>query len=128
MCLLAQRDRCLSAWTIVSIAGAKPSPSASTDRRACLSREPGSCALTPSARDQGGPFAGDREATREEAAAGSEELRRIGREVAKIRADGRQHASYAPDDLRARAPAGLAQAASHRDYAGRHSSALRYHR
>ena len=49
MCLLAQRDRCLSAWTIVSMAGAKPSPSASRID-GLVSRRARELCITPSAR------------------------------------------------------------------------------
>ena len=57
------------------------------------------------AGDRRGTFAGDREAAREAPAQGGQELRRVRREVAQGSADGRQHASHAPGDLRSRDPA-----------------------
>ena len=76
------------------------------------------------AGDRRGTIAGDREAAREAPAPGSEELRRVRREVADRGADGGQHAGDAPIDLRARAAAGVAQAAADRDHAGRPAGAL----
>ncbi len=65
-----------------------------------------------------GAIAGDRKAAREAPPPGSEELWRIRREMADRSADGGQHASDAPIDLRTRTATGVAQQASDRNHAG----------
>ena len=54
------------------------------------------------AADRRGSIAGDREAARETSPEGSEDLRRVWREVDEVGADGRQHACDTPRNFRAR--------------------------
>ena len=65
-----------------------------------------------------GDLAGDRKAAGEAPPQGSEELRRVRREVADRGADGGQHAGDAPLDLRTRAATSVAQPAADRNHAG----------